>query len=90
MSRPRKNYRRKPSPLRRRSQGKRNRAEDQKALNQAHDFLVKAGANCEAAMPDEKAEDDTKALDTSKAQHPTARPNLRLLTEIAELESSSL
>jgi hypothetical protein len=36
------------------------------------------------------AGDDEKALKESKERHATARPDLRLLTEIAELEAQTV
>lgn len=72
--------------------GRRNASTDQSALDQAHDLLVVAGANCDKMIAEhdgEQGTDQSKATDASaKQRHASARPDLRLLTEIAEFEAT--
>lgn len=74
--------------------GRRNASTDQSNLDQAHDLLVKAGANCDKMIADtgedDAADDKAKSaeVDAAKKRHVSARPNLQLLTEIAEFEAT--
>lgn len=69
--------------------GRRNASSDQSALDQAHDLLVEAGANC-TKMVDDTDESKAAEVESAKQRHASARPDLRLLVEAAELEEQML
>lgn len=62
-----------------------------KALDQAHDLLVQAGAIC-AKAADESDNEESKAaeVEAAKGRYATGSPNLKLPTEIAEHEIAQI